>query len=45
MILIRERASFLSFPLAGVISEGRPESDTIVAERADAIRADGTIRG
>ena len=30
--------------LAGVISEGRFETDTIMAERADCLRADGTIR-
>jgi hypothetical protein len=44
ILTIRERHGVMSFPLAGVISEGRTETDTIVAERADAIRADGTIR-
>jgi len=40
---IRERDGILSFPLAGVISEGQPAWDTIIADRADFIRADGSI--
>jgi hypothetical protein len=44
MLAIRERRGLMSFPLAGVISEGRSETDTIIAERADCIRADGVIR-
>lgn len=44
VLAIRERRGIMSFPLAGVISEGRAETDTIVAERADCIRADGSIR-
>jgi hypothetical protein len=44
MLAIRERSGFWSFPVAGVISEGRAEDDKIVAERADNIRADGSIR-
>ena len=41
---IREHNGILSFPLAGVISEGQPMWDTIIAERADFIRADGSVR-
>jgi hypothetical protein len=44
VLSVRERRGIWSFPLAAVISEGRAETDTIVAERADCIRADGTIR-
>jgi len=44
MLSIRERGGLMTCPLAGVISEGRRESDTIIAERADFIRPDGTIR-
>lgn len=36
--------TLMSFPLAGVISEGRSATDTIIAERADCILADGLIR-
>jgi hypothetical protein len=45
MLAIRERSGLWSFPLAGVISEGRAEDEKIVAEWADNIRADGSIRG
>lgn len=41
---IRERNGILSFPLAGVISEGHSSWDTIIADRADFIRADGSVR-
>ena len=41
---IREQNGILSFPLAGVISEGQPAWDTIIADRADFIRADGSVR-
>jgi hypothetical protein len=44
VLSVRERRGILSFPLAAVISEGRSETDIIVAEHADSIRADGTIR-
>ena len=44
VLSIREHAGILTFPIAGVISEGRAEEDKIIAERADAIRADGSIR-
>jgi len=43
-VLTVRQSGVLSFPLAGVISEGRATTDTIVAERADCIRANGTIR-
>ena len=45
MLAIRERSGFWSFPVAGVISEGRAEDEKIIAERADNIRSDGSIRG
>jgi hypothetical protein len=41
---IQEQNGILSFPLAGVISEGQPAWDTIIADRADFIRADGSVR-
>lgn len=44
VLSIRNRRGIQSFPLAGVISEGHLETDTFVAERADYIRANGTIR-
>ena len=44
MLSIRERRGVLSFPLAGVIAEGRTSDDTIIAERADFIRGDGSVR-
>jgi hypothetical protein len=44
VLSIREHAGILTFPIAGVISEGRAEQDKIIAERGDSIRADGTIR-
>jgi hypothetical protein len=44
MLSIRTRRGLMDCPLAGVISEGRRESDTIVAERADCLLANGTIR-
>jgi len=44
VLTIRERSGTLSFPLAGVISEGHSAWDTIIADRADFIRADGSIR-
>lgn len=44
MLTVRKRKGLLSFPLAGVIAEGRRLDDTIVAERADFIRADGSVR-
>ena len=44
VLSIRDRRGFQSFPLAGVISEGRIETDTFIAERADAILANGLIR-
>lgn len=44
VLLMRKKGGLLTFPLAGVISEGRRQTDTIVAERADKILADGLIR-
>lgn len=44
MLAIREKNGVLSFPLAGVISEGWSRRDIITAERADFIRADGIVR-
>jgi hypothetical protein len=44
VLTIRQVNGIMTFPVAGVISEGRAETDTVVAERADNIRADGTIR-
>jgi hypothetical protein len=44
MLAIRERSGILSFPLAGVISEGWSRRDVITAEGADFIRADGSVR-
>ena len=44
VLSIREKRGILSFPLAGVISEGDAETDTIIAERADNIRPNGDIR-
>lgn len=34
----------LSWRLGGVIAEGQPATDTMIAERADVIRSDGRIR-
>lgn len=44
MLSVRTKGGLVTFPLAGVVAEGRMETDTIIAERADCIRADGTIR-
>ncbi len=44
VLSIREKNGILSFPLAGVISEGDAATDTIIAERADSIRPNGDIR-
>ena len=44
MLSIREKNRILSFPLAGVIFEGLSQRDVVKAERADFIRADGSIR-
>ena len=44
MLSIREKNGVLSFPLAGVIFEGLSQRDVVKAERADFIRADGSIR-
>ena len=45
ILTIRERNGLISFPLAGVISEGYAARDRIIGERADNIRANGSIRG
>lgn len=44
VLLLRQECGILTLPLAGVISEGRSETDTIIAERADSILANGSVR-
>ena len=44
VLAIRETRGILSLPLAAVISEGDASTDTIAAERADRILANGDIR-
>ena len=45
LIDAQEEGFGIGWRLAGVISEGKPEYDYIVATRADVIQNDGRING